>query len=60
MNGVGRTELVRGLDVREASGVGILNTGVWETPNLYMANRPLSISLLDTRIGSLHVRVVEA
>lgn len=59
MNGVGRTELVRGLDVREASGVGILNTAVWETPNLHMANRPLSISLLDTRIGSLHVRMVE-
>ncbi|MFZ4828686.1 MAG: hypothetical protein ACOYLB_15155 [Phototrophicaceae bacterium] len=60
LNGVGRTELVAGLDMREVSGVGILNTGVWETPNLHMANRPMSISLLDTRIGALHVRVVEA
>lgn len=58
MNGLGRTELVAGLDVREVSGVGILNTAVWETPNLHMANRPMSISLLDTRIGALHVRVV--
>jgi hypothetical protein len=46
MNGLGRTELVAGLDVREVSGVGILNTAVWETPNLHMANRPMSISLL--------------